>query len=44
MIGLVAFLKAAGVEIDADDLKIHLACWNRRVHPIDVFFAGNFKE
>ena len=43
MIGLVAFLKAAGVEIDSSSLKIHLACWNGHEKPIDVFFAGNFK-
>ena len=44
MIGLIDFLKAAGVEIDIDSLKIHLACWNGRVHPIDEYYAGNFKE
>jgi GIY-YIG catalytic domain len=43
MIGLVDFLKAAGIEIDTDSLKIHLACWNGREHPIDVYYAGNFK-
>jgi|SRR6267378_6505670 len=44
MIGLVNFLKASGVGINADDLKIHLACFNQREHPIDVYYAGNFKE
>lgn len=43
MIGLVEFLKAAGIEIDTDDLKIHLACWNGRVHPIDEYYAGRFE-
>lgn len=43
MIGLVDFLKAAGIEIYTDSLKIHLACWNQREHPIDVYYAGNFK-
>jgi hypothetical protein len=44
MIGLVTFLKAAGIEFDTDDLKIHLACYNQRERPIDVYFAGNFKK
>lgn len=44
MIGLVNFLKAAGIGINADSLKIHLACWNGRQDPIDVYFAGKFKE
>lgn len=44
MMGLVAFLKAAGVEVEADSLKIHLACWNGVEHPIDVYYAGGFKE
>lgn len=44
MLGLVAFLKAAGVGVDAASLKVHLACWNGHEHPLDVFFAGNFKQ
>lgn len=44
MIGLVDFLKAAGIELDTGDLKIHLACWNGREHPIDEYYAGNFKD
>lgn len=44
MIGLVDFLKAAGVHIKPDDQKIHLACWNGREHPIDAYYAGRFKE
>jgi hypothetical protein len=46
MIGLVDFLRTAGIEIDTGKhkLKIHLACWNGREHPIDVYYAGNFKE
>lgn len=44
MLGLVDFLKAARVEVDAANLKIHLACWNGHERPLDVFFAGKFKE
>ena len=44
MIGLIAFLKATGIKVAADDLKIHLACWNGREHPIDVYYAGDFKD
>ena len=44
MIGLVNFLKAAGIELKTDDLKIHLACWNGRERPIDVYYAGNFEK
>ena len=43
MLGLVPFLIAAGIEVDASSLKIHLACWNGHEKPINVFFAGNFK-
>ncbi len=43
MLGLVAFLKAAGVGVDAASLKVHLACWNGHEHPLDVFYAGTFK-
>lgn len=44
MIGLVAFLKAAGVEVEADSLKIHLASWTGRHDPLDVYYAGSFKK
>lgn len=44
MLGLVAFLKAAGITVDSTNLKIHLACWNGKERPLDVFFAGTFKE
>lgn len=44
MVGLVDFLKASGVEVNVDSLKIHLACWNGREHPIDFYYAGRFKE
>lgn len=44
MLGLVNFLKAAGVGLDTSSLKIHLACWNGHERPIDVFFAGTFKQ
>ena len=44
MIGLVKFLEAAGIRIKEDDLKIHLACWNGRDEPIDVYYAGKFEE
>ncbi|HVZ65082.1 MAG TPA: GIY-YIG nuclease family protein [Lacunisphaera sp.] len=44
MIGFVSFLKAAGIGVDANSLKVHLACWNGKEHPIDIFFAGTFKE
>lgn len=44
MLGLIAFLKSAGVAVDTDSLKVHLACWNGHEHPLNVFFAGRFKE
>ena len=44
MIGIVKLLKASGIGIKPDDLKIHLACWNKHEHPLDVFFAGGFEE
>ncbi len=34
MIGLVDILKAEGIGINTRSLKIHLACWNGREHPI----------
>lgn len=43
MMGLVDFLKAAGIEVNTNSLKIHLACWNGREDPIDEFFKGTFK-
>jgi len=47
MIGLVDFLKAAGIKITTakpTSLKIHLACWNGHSHPIDIYYAGRFQE
>jgi len=44
MIGLLDFLKTAGIKVDTTDLKIHLACWNGREHPIDEYFSGRFEE
>ena len=47
MIGLVDFLKASGINLDTGTkrgLKIHLACWNGRLHPLDEYYAGRFKE
>lgn len=47
MIGLVDFLKAAGVKVASEtpkSLKIHLACWNGIEHPIDVYYAGKFQD
>lgn len=44
LIGLVPFLKANGVDVDASDLKVHLACWNGKEDPINQYYAGAFKE
>src|SRR5690606_40480074 len=47
MIGLVEFLKAAGVAIKdgaPKSVKIHLACWTGAEHPIDAYYAGEFKQ
>lgn len=44
MIELVKFLKAAGVAVNTDSLKIHLACWNGTEHPLDRYYAGTFKS
>jgi hypothetical protein len=44
MIGLVEFLKAAGVEFQTDSLKVHLACWDGISNPLDVYYAGKFKS
>ena len=30
--------------IEPDQCKVHLACWNGKVNPIDVFLAGEFEE
>lgn len=43
MLGLIQFLKASGVAFDPSDTKIHLACWNGREHPIDIYYAGKFQ-
>lgn len=43
MIGLVDFLTASGVPFNTQDAKVHLACWNGKEHPIDVYFAGKFQ-
>jgi len=43
MIGLVDFLKASGVGVSTESLKVHLACRPPRGdNPLDVFLAGNF--
>lgn len=44
LLGLVPFLKANGVAVDESNLKVHLACWNGKQKPIDVYYAGHFKE
>jgi hypothetical protein len=44
MIGLIDCLKAAGIPVNLNSLKIHLACWNGRVRPIEEYYAGRFKE
>lgn len=44
MIGLIDCLKVAGVGINLDDLKMHLACWNGCQDPIDEYYAGSFNE
>lgn len=44
MIGLVDFLAASGVALDKGSAKVHLACFNGREHPIDVYFAGYFND
>jgi len=44
LLGLVDFLKASGVDVVANNLKVHLACNTGIEHPIDVYFAGNFKK
>lgn len=37
------FLNSEGIHFDATKTKIHLACYNGFEHPIDVYYAGNFK-
>ncbi len=44
MIGLISFLTIAGIDLNTSDTKVHLACWNGREHPRNVFFAGNFQQ
>ena len=46
MIGLIDLLKMSGVGINVQKrkLKVHLACWNQKEDPLDVFYAGCFKE
>jgi hypothetical protein len=44
MIGLIDLLKASGVGINVQDLKVHLACWNGREHPLDEYYAGRFQQ
>lgn len=44
MLGLVPFLAASGVQFDAADTKVHLSCSSKREHPIDIYYAGRFKE
>lgn len=44
MIGLLDFLKTAGITVSLESLKIHLACWNGEEDPLEVYHAGKFKE
>jgi|LGOV01.1.fsa_nt_gb hypothetical protein len=44
MIGLLDFLKAAGIELNHGSYKVHLACQSADSHPLDVYCAGYFKE
>jgi hypothetical protein len=44
MVGLIPFLRTAKIGIEANDMKVHLACWNGREHPIDEYYAGRFEE
>jgi len=43
MIGLVDFLTASGATFNTQSTKVHLACWNGREHPLDVFFDDRFQ-
>jgi len=45
VIHLTDFLKASGIEVNSksESVKVHLACWNGREHPIDEYYAGRFK-
>lgn len=43
MIGLVDFLTASGLTFNTQNTKVHLACWNGKEHPINVYFAGEFQ-
>ena len=31
-------------EITPMNTKVHLACWNGKEHPLDVYLAGAFEE
>ena len=44
MIGLTNFLHASKVVFGPAERKVHLACWNGTEHPLEVFYAGRFKE
>src|SRR5215216_3143211 len=44
MIALVDMLQAAKVKSSPPDTKVHLACWNGREHPIEVYYAGQFSN
>ncbi len=44
MIGLTEFLHASKIAFAPAETKVHLACWNGREHPLEVFYAGRFKE
>jgi hypothetical protein len=44
MIGLTDFLHASKVVFNPAETKVHLACWNGREYPLEVFYANGFKE
>lgn len=41
---LFDFLRAQDPTITQENAKVHLACWNGREEPIDVYFRGGFDE
>lgn len=41
---LFQLLTAADPELRAEECKIHLACWNGREDPLDVYLEGKFDE
>lgn len=43
MLCIVKFLKANGLSLNLDSMKVHLACWNGTDHPLDVYYAGSFQ-